>query len=126
MQRASHSGRWEVPVTLTWADLMHCCFVQARSRYFLNMVDAIARHGSGYKPPSSEALRSRLLVEAVHDIDQELEQLVDTAKDLGSTITSDGWSDARSRPLMNMLQVIPGGARMLDCIDTSGKTKARC
>ena len=87
------------------------------------MLAAVASFGAGYQPPSSETLRGRLLVDAVGQIDKELGALEVNVEHYGSTITSDGWTDARSRPTLNTLQVFANGAKFVDSIDTSGKTK---
>ena len=97
--------------------------MQARSRYFKDMLDAAVSYGAAYQPPSEELLRTRLLVDAVGQLDQELGCLDATIEQYGSTIVSDGWSDARMRPILNMLQVSAEGVKFLDAIDTSGKTK---
>ena len=41
----------------------------------------------------------------------------------GSTITSNGWSDAGMRPILYMLQVCTDGVKISDAIDTSGDNK---
>ena len=87
------------------------------------MLAAVASHGAGYQPPSSELLRARLLVDAVGQVDEDLASLEVNVEHYGSTITSDGWTDARSRPILNTLQVFASGAKFVDSIDTSGKTK---
>ena len=89
------------------------------------MLAAVASYGAGYQPPSCEKLRSSLLVDAVGHIDKELIKLEVNVEQYGSTITSDGWTDARSRPILNTLQVFANGAKFVDSIDTSGNTKVR-
>ena len=97
--------------------------MQARSRYLKKMLAAVASAGAGYQPPSCEKLRSSLLVDAVGQVDKELIKLEVNVEQYGSTITSDGWTDARSRPILNTLQVFANGAKFVDSIDTSGNTK---
>ncbi len=41
----------------------------------------------------------------------------------GATITSDGWSDVRRRPLLNLLVISPKGDMFFKAIDTRGETK---
>lgn len=41
----------------------------------------------------------------------------------GCTITSDGWQDVHSRPLLNMLACSPRGEMFLRAVDTSGHMK---
>ena len=95
--------------------------MQADSRYFKDMMETAL--GATFQPPSRELLRTRLLVDAVAQLDQELRSLDATIELYGSTIVSDGWSDARMRAILNMLQVTADGVKFLDAIDTSGKTK---
>ena len=80
-------------------------------------------YGGTYQPPSRELLRTRLLVDAVGQLDQELVYLDATIELYGSTIVSDGWSDRRMGPVLNMVQVSAEGAKFLDAVNTSGKTK---
>ena len=47
--------------------------------------------GATFQPPSRELLRTRLLVDAVAQLDQELRSLDATIELYGSTIVSDGW-----------------------------------
>ena len=72
--------------------------MQAHSKYFKEAVEAISNYGPGYWPPSSELLRTRLLVESAAKLDKQLASLDPTVERYGSTITSDGWSDARMLP----------------------------
>ena len=62
-------------------------------------------------------------MESAAKLDNQLASLDPTIERYGSTITSDGWSDARLRPILNMLQVYADGVKFLDSVDTSGKTK---
>ena len=102
--------------------------MQAESKYFKAMLEAVASYGAGYQPPTDKQLRSHLLVEAVNKLDKELTYLDPTIGMYGSTITCNGWSDAQMRPILNMLQVCPSGVRFVDFIDSSGKVKvsAQC
>ena len=97
--------------------------MQARSRYFKDLLEAAVSYGATYHPPSEDLLRTRLLVDAVGQLDQELGCLDATIELYGSTIVSDGWSYARMRPILNMLQISADGVKFLDAIDTTGKTK---
>ena len=95
--------------------------MQADSRCFKDMMEAA--YGATYQPPSRELLCTRLLVDAVGQLDQELNCLDATIELYGSTIVSNGWSDARMRPILNMLQVCADCVKFLDAIDTLGKIK---
>ncbi len=53
----------------------------------------------------------------------ELKSFMASARSNKATITSDGWSDTRNRPLLNLLMVTPKGEKFLESVDTSGDTK---
>lgn len=95
--------------------------MQAQSKNFKEMMDAIASYGAGYQPPSAEQLSSHLLVEAVDNVDKELAYLRATVRQYGSAINCNGWSDTRMRPFLNMLQVCANGVSFLDSTDASGE-----
>ena len=94
--------------------------MQADSRYFKEMVEAFGSYGPGFRPPSSSKLRTRLLVDSVANLNKELACVDANIERYGSTITSDGWSDARMHPILNMLQVFAEGVKFPDIVDTSG------
>lgn len=51
-------------------------------------------------------------------------QVIKDSFDLtGVTITSDGWQDVHSRPLLNMLACSPRGEMFVKAVDTSGHLK---
>ena len=99
------------------------CSMQVESRYFRDMVEAIGNYGPGFRPPSRDKLRTRLLVDSVAKLNKELACVDANIERYGSTITSDGWSDARMHPILNMLQVFADGVKFLDTVDTSGDKK---
>ena len=96
--------------------------MQADSKYFKDMLEAVASYGAGYQPPTDEELSSHLLVKAVDEVDKELAYLKATISQYGSAITCNG-SDTSKRPILNMLQVCANGVRFLDFIDASKDTK---
>ena len=107
-------------------DLVHrtpSSSMQVDSRYFKEMVEAIGSYGPGFRPPSNTKLRTRLLVDSVANLNKELACVDANIERYGSTITSDGWSDARMHPILNMLQVFADGVNFLDTVDTSGDKK---
>jgi hypothetical protein len=58
-----------------------------------------------YTPPAYNTLRSTLLQSAKQRVDRQLQQWEKGAKETGITICCDGWTDAASRPLLNVLAV---------------------
>ncbi|KAL7588283.1 hypothetical protein Lser_V15G40136 [Lactuca serriola] len=74
-----------------------------RNPHFCEMVNAITRAPEGYKPPSSEKARTTLLDECVRDVEKELTPFKDTWYSQGVSIVSDGWSNVKHEPLINVL-----------------------
>ena len=63
------------------------------SSFFHDMVQAIAKAGPSYKPPSSFQLGKRHLDEEVKIVEDKLSCTKEKWKIYGCTIVSDGWSD---------------------------------
>lgn len=77
----------------------------------------------GYKPPGYDTLRTTLLDQAKQRVAVRLQPWEDRMAVTGTTICSDGWSDAQNRPLLNILGVNPKGAKFITSFDTSGNHK---
>lgn len=99
-------------------------FFKARSPFFHNMISAVAAAGPSYKAPGYNALRTHLLDGAKRSTDTELAMFDKRSSDTGCSITSDGWTDAASHPLLNVLAVNPIGAKFLTAINTEGQVKS--
>jgi hypothetical protein len=95
------------------------------SRYFKEMLKAVGSFGSSYQPPGIEFLRDKLLQDAVQHVGTSLEPIKSNNSITGYSLTSDGWSDTRSRPLINVLQLNTKGALFLGAVDSSGETVCR-
>ena len=87
------------------------------------MVDAIAIVGPGFKAPTSESLRTDLLLESVDDVMLILAEFRSSCAETGCTIMSDGWTDQRNRTLINFLVSCPAGTMFLKSVDASDKVK---
>ena len=98
-------------------------FNAARSSQYRDMVDQLTRMHPGYKPPEYNRLREQLLGEEKDRVAAELKSCIDSSTKAGSDLTSDGWSDARSRPLLNFFLITPKGAQFIKAVDTSGQSK---
>ena len=85
---------------------------------------AVGSYGSGYSPPTSEALRTTLLDAAANDVTHGMASLSQQRNLFGYTLTSDGWSSVQNKPLLNALVVVPAGAEFVQASDTSGETKS--
>ncbi|KAK1438667.1 hypothetical protein QVD17_04476 [Tagetes erecta] len=84
-----------------------------RNPQFIEMINAIKHAPEGYKPPSSEKARLDLLDECVRDVEKELTPIKDTWYTQGVSIVSDGWSNVKHEPLINVLAVNSRGATFL-------------
>ena len=76
------------------------CF---RSPYWQIGIDAVAVCGPGFKAPSAEELGGPILNQRVADVQVEITEQREVWKKKGCTIMTDGWTDRRSRTLLNFL-----------------------
>ncbi|PKU77311.1 hypothetical protein MA16_Dca016878 [Dendrobium catenatum] len=103
----------------------YCCipFNALTSVYAPKIIDVIVAIGPGYKLPSYHNMRVNLL----RDCKEECRLLIDsyrkTWKDTGYTLMTDGWTDSRSRTLINFLIYCPRGVAFLKSVDASDITK---
>jgi hypothetical protein len=98
-------------------------FRLAANSHFKAAVEASCQFGPSYKPPSVKALRTTLLQKEKEALDEELQSYKEGLSLSKGTVTSDGWSDTRNRPLLNVLLVSPKGEKFIKAVDTSGETK---
>ncbi|KAF5800582.1 putative HAT dimerization domain, ribonuclease H-like superfamily [Helianthus annuus] len=94
-----------------------------RNPQFLEMVSAIKKAPDGYKPPSSEKARTTLLDACVRDVEKELAPVKDTWYTQGVSIVSDGWTNVKHNPLINVLAVNSRGAMFMHAGDFLGIEK---
>ncbi|QHO24890.1 uncharacterized protein DS421_12g376240 [Arachis hypogaea] len=92
-------------------------FNVARSEEYHNMFEKVARHGLGFKPPSYDELRGKLL-KKVESTKLTLEHKAEWKK-TGCTIMTDGWTDKRRRTILNFLVNSPKGTVFLKSINAS-------
>eukprot|EP01018_Ginkgo_biloba_P039762 Gb_41019 [translate_table: standard] len=86
------------------------------------MIQQVAEFG-GYKPPSSESLRTTILQRSKERLTNNLQSIKDTWKHTGCTIISDGWLDVKHRPLINVLVYSPQGVLFVKAVDTMDHKK---
>ncbi|XP_028065080.1 uncharacterized protein LOC114268155 [Camellia sinensis] len=91
--------------------------------YWVAAVDGIANYGPGFKPPSMHELRIWILKVEVEDINVMMEEHKKAWKQYGCSIMSDGWTDGKSRVLINFLVNSPAGTWFLKSIDASDTIK---
>jgi hypothetical protein len=94
-----------------------------RNPQFQEMISAIKNAPDGYKPPSTEKARTNLLDECVRDVEKELTPFKDTWYTQGVSIVSDGWSNVKHNPLINVLAVNSRGAMFMYAEDFLGVEK---
>eukprot|EP01018_Ginkgo_biloba_P000099 Gb_18470 [translate_table: standard] len=90
-------------------------FNVGRSPYWQDMVRAINDGPKGYKTPSFE--KEKYLVE------QSIKPIRSSWQTTGVLIISDGWTDARNRPLINVIVVCLKGSMFLNAVDCNGELK---
>jgi len=95
--------------------------------FFRQMVAAVQEAPQSYVPPRRQRLTKAggLLqgeVERLQGVQEEL--LARDRANFGLCISSDGFTDAFRRPLLNVVLISPSGEFFVDAIDTSGNTKS--
>ena len=108
---------------------VHCVpngipFNVLRNPQFCQMVTTINRDPKGYKAPSFEKSRTTLLDEVKTSVEKEMIHVKDTWYTDGVSIVSDGWSNVKKNPLINVLAVNSCGAMFLYVEDYSGVKKS--
>ena len=99
-------------------------FNVARSPLFIEMCRSLTQGApAGYVPPSSERLRTTLLVKAKRQVEKMLEPIKATWPSSGVSIVSDGWTDTSRHPLINFMVSSLNGPVFLKAVDALGKYK---
>ena len=99
-------------------------FNVARSPFFIEMCRGLVEKApSGYMPPSSEKLRTTLLIKAKKEVDKILEPIKSTWPSSGVIVVSDGWTDTARHPLINFMVSSLNGPVFLKAVDALGKYK---
>eukprot|EP01018_Ginkgo_biloba_P009837 Gb_26532 [translate_table: standard] len=110
-------------VNSRFARCIYACgisFNVVRSPYWQDMVRAINDGPKGYKTPSFEKVRTTLKKSLV---EQSIEPIRASWQTTGVSIVSDGWIDARNKPLINVIVVYPKGSMFLNAVDCNGELK---
>jgi hypothetical protein len=106
---------------LLWSDIP---FSVARNNpFFQPVVDAIAIVGPGYKIPSYDDFRGRILQNEKVDCTKRLEEFRASWAQTGCTVMSDGWTDQKGRTLINFLVSCPKGTMFMKSVDASSHIK---
>jgi hypothetical protein len=98
-------------------------FNAAKSVYYQTMLDVVASCGSGFKGPGYEDIRGNLLKNEVERVKEYLTEFKESWSKTRCTIMSDGWTDQRSRTILNFLIACPKGTMFLKSVDASDQVK---
>ncbi|XP_012854393.1 PREDICTED: uncharacterized protein LOC105973898 [Erythranthe guttata] len=99
-------------------------FNLANNPYFLSSFVFAANHSlGGYVPPSFNKLRTTLLQQEKAHVERLLEPIKSTWFEKSVSIVSDGWSDPRRRPLINIMVFSESGPMFVKAVDCSGEIK---
>ncbi|KAF2300455.1 hypothetical protein GH714_013512 [Hevea brasiliensis] len=90
-----------------------------RNPQFCEMITAINNAPKGYKAPSYEKARTVLLDECKRDVEKDLAMIKDTWYTQGVSIVSDGWSNVKHRPLINVIAANSRGAMFIEALATT-------
>ena len=91
--------------------------------YFEMCRSIMERAPTGYVPPSSEKLRTTLLVKAKKEVDKIIDPIKSKWSTWGVSIVSDGWTDPARHPLINFMVSSTNGPVFLKAVDALGKYK---
>ncbi|WOL03278.1 hypothetical protein Cni_G11998 [Canna indica] len=91
-------------------------FSVLRSPYWEEMVLAISKE-LGYKSPSYEKANTILLENERSKVDREMDDFKQKWPQYGISIVSNGWSDIKSQPLINILASNQFGSMFLHALD---------
>jgi hypothetical protein len=68
-------------------------------------------------------LRTTSLARENEHINRKIQPIRDSWRNRGVSIVSDGWSDKRKIPLINIMAPFAGGAMLIQSIDATGNRK---
>lgn len=91
----------------------------ASSYYFQKMADAIASVGPGYRMPSYQSLRNKLLDKCGHEVGEICKEIRKSWKVTGCTVMVDRWVDAIGRVVINFFVYCPKGTILIKSVDAS-------
>eukprot|EP00198_Chlamydomonas_reinhardtii_P008787 XP_001698124.1 predicted protein [Chlamydomonas reinhardtii] len=83
------------------------------------MLKAVVAAGPKYAPPGYNKIRTTLLDKVKKHVKEKLQPFFEKNKRSGCTVTSDGWSDARNRPILNIMVCARGEAVFYKSVDMS-------
>ncbi|KAA6425523.1 MAG: hypothetical protein FRX49_04420 [Trebouxia sp. A1-2] len=98
---------------------------RVKSPLFKKMCEAISNSNVTYKGPAYNAMRTDLLDAVKCHVEKDNASWSDHGKNVtGFVLGSDRWTDAQSRPLMNLMLVTPRGTKFVRALDISGNEES--
>ncbi|KAM0876754.1 hypothetical protein ACQ4PT_035969 [Festuca glaucescens] len=94
-----------------------------RSPQYFEMVAAIQKAPKGYKPPSYEKSRTTLLDACKRKVETDLAPVRQTWYSHGVSVISDGWTNMKNQPLINVIVSHSRGSVFLYAENFSGEEK---
>lgn len=98
-------------------------FNVVHSPYWQYMVRIVNEAPKGFNGPGYEKIHTSLLNDEVVRAENAVLPIKDSWVEIGVTIVSDGWKDARNRPLVNVIVESTRGAMFLKVVDCEGEVK---
>ncbi|CAL5373759.1 unnamed protein product [Camellia sinensis] len=98
-------------------------FNVVRSPLWEDMVSSILNAPKGYKSPNYEKVRTALLDKEHKKVQQSLTPLMQDWSTHGVSIISDGWSNLKNQPLINIMAISGGKAIFINGHDVSSIEK---
>jgi len=98
-------------------------FNVVRFPYWQDMIRAINKAPQGYKGSNYEKVRTQLLKNEKDRVEDILAPIHSSWNISGVTIVSNGWTDIRRRPLINIIATSPKGAMFIKAEHCSGEVK---
>eukprot|EP01018_Ginkgo_biloba_P032753 Gb_36057 [translate_table: standard] len=98
-------------------------FNVVHSHYWQDMVRVINDGPKGYKTPSFEKVQTTLLRKEKSLMEHNIEPIRASWRTTGVSIVSDGWIDARNKPLINVIVVCLKGLMFMNVVDYNGELK---
>ena len=96
---------------------------KVESSFFHDMLKVVREVGPSFKPPSAYQLRNKYLNAEMKSVEFDLSQMKEYWKTYACTIISDGWTDTRNRPIINVIASSMYGSVFLKSVDASGHVK---
>ncbi|KAL6559467.1 hypothetical protein OROGR_004584 [Orobanche gracilis] len=87
------------------------------------MVESIGQYGCGMKPPTYHEVRVPLLRKEVNEVNEMKKSYEDECVKYGCSLMCDGWTDRKSRTLINFLSNSPKGTFFIESVDASEYSK---